>query len=120
MQVRKIRKNSEGASEWCFGHSAADYVSGQYQIAQDIYTALYEWKYDCFFALENGIDWNTRLGKTNQKELLDADIKRTIENRIGVISVLNFTSTLIDRHYSCNCGVFTEFTNEPITIEFSI
>lgn len=120
MIVRKIRKNSEGASEWVFGHSSADYINNQYQIAQDIYTALYEWKYDCFFALENGIDWATRLGKTGQKPLLDDDVVKTIEKRQGVISVLDFTSTLIDRHYSCNCNVFTEFSNEPIIFNFAI
>ena len=120
MLVRAIRKDSEGCSEWVFGHSKADYKTDQSQIAQDIYTALYEWKYDCFWALENGIDWSTRMGKKSQKQLLDDDVVKTIENRQGVISVLNFTSTLIDRHYSCNCGVFTEFTNEPITINFAI
>ena len=118
MLVRAIKKNEEGCSEWVFGHSRSDYISGQYQIAQDIYTALYEWKYDCFFALENGIDWQTRLGKTNQKELLDEDIINSIQKRNGVISVLSFVSTLTDRHYSCTCEVFTEFSTEPITINF--
>lgn len=120
MLVRAIRKDSEGSSEWCFGHSLSDYKKNQYQIAQDIYTALNEWKYDCFFAMENGIDWYTRMGKLGQKQYLDDDIIATISNRIGVISVINFTSILQDRNYSCNCGVYTEFTEEPITINFSI
>ena len=120
MLVRAIRKDNEGCSEWCFGHSFGDYKKDQYQIAQDIYTALYEWKYDCFFAMENGIDWATRLGKKGQKELLDTDIINTIENRIGVLSVVNFSSSINDRNYNCNCGVFTEFTEEPITINFAI
>ena len=120
MLVRAIRKDSEGCSEWCCGHSLSDYKKDQYQIAQDIYTALYEWKYDCFFAMDHGIDWSTRMGRKGQKEFLDADIVNTISNRIGVISVVNFTSILQDRNYTCTCGVFTEFTNEPITINFSI
>lgn len=120
MLVRAIRRDSEGCSEWCFGHSLSDYRSKQYQIAQDIYTALHEWKYNCFFAMENGIDWYTRMGKRGQKQQLDEDIISTTQKRQGVISVVNFTSSLSDRHYACNFGVFTEFTEEPITIEFAI
>lgn len=120
MLVRAIKKDDEGCSEWCFGHSLSDYRANQDQIAQDIYTALYEWKYDCFFALQNGIDWAIRMGKRGQKTLLDDDVLNTISSRNGVISVVNFSSILQDRNYTCTCGVFTEFTNEPITITFSV
>ena len=70
MKVRAIKKDENNHSEWCFGHSLGDYRYGQTQVIQDIYTALYEWKYNCFFALENGIDWYTRLGFKNQKDIL--------------------------------------------------
>lgn len=118
MLVRNARKNTNGQLEWQFGHSFGDYKSGLSQIAQDIYTALGEWKYDCFFALENGIDWSTRMGKKSQKEFLDEDIQNTIQNRQGVISVVDFSSILNDRTYICNCSVFTEFSNEPLEINF--
>lgn len=120
MQVRTIIKNSEGYSEWVFGHSLADYKSGLAQIVQDVYTALYEWKYDCFFALDNGIDWYTRLGFKGQKELLDRDIQTVIENRIGVLNLTNFNSSLEERHYYCSCEIFTEYSIEATKIEFSI
>lgn len=118
--VRAIRKDEEGYSEWSFGHSLADYKSGVNQIIQDIYTALYEWKYNCFFALENGIDWYTRLGFKNQKDLLDQDIIETIENRQGVLNLSNFNSSLENRHYYSSCEVYTDYSVEPVTIEFSI
>lgn len=120
MQVRAIRKDEEGFSEWIFGHSFADYKNGLAQIIQDVYTALYEWKYDCFFALDNGIDWYTRLGYKNQKELLDEDIQKTIEKRQGVLNVFDFQSILEERHYSCTCKIFTEFSESEVNIEFSI
>ena len=120
MLVRAIKKDSNGCSEWCFGHSFGDYKSELSQIAQDIYTALYEWKYDCFFALENGIDWSTRMGKKSQKELLDNDVITTIQNRQGVISVGDFSSNSNERDYTATCTVFTEYSNEPLNIDFSI
>lgn len=120
MLVRGIKKDSNGASEWLFGHSYSDYRGDLLQIAQDIYTALNEWKYNCFFALENGIDWTTRMGKRGQKTILDEDILKTIQNRQGVLSVYDFNSILYDRNYTCTCNVFTEFSEEPIQINFTI
>ena len=120
MLVRNIKILSKGLAEWQFGHSLADYKDKQNQIMQDIYTALYEWKYDCFFALENGIDWYTRLGTKNQKALLDDDIVRTIQNRQGVLNVFDFNSDVTGRHYTCNCKVFTEFSGNELNIEFTI
>lgn len=120
MLVRAIRNDEEGYSEWLFGHSFADYRTKQNQIIQDIYTALYEWKYDCFFALENGIDWYTRLGSKNQKALLDDDVEQTIKNRQGVLAVYDFDSSVTGRHYTCSCKVITEFSGDDLSIEFSI
>lgn len=120
MLVRSIKKDDNGYEEWLFGHSFADYRSKQNQIAQDIYTSLYEWKYDCFFALNNGIDWYTRLGMKNQKELLDEDIVACIQNRQGVLSVFDFESNVIGRHYTCNCKVFTIYSGDELLIDFTI
>ena len=120
MQVRATQKDSEGYSEWLFGHSIADYKNGLNQIIQDIYTALYEWKYNCFFALDNGLDWSSWLGYKGQKDLLDQDIIEVIQNRQGVLNLSNFNSTLESRHYYSSCEVFTEYSVEPITINFSI
>lgn len=41
---------------------------------------LQEWYQDCFFAKENGIPWDIRMGYKNQKELLDKDILRVAQN----------------------------------------
>lgn len=121
MLVRSIKKNDEGYSEWMFGHSYADYRNAQNQIMQDIYTALYEWKYDCFFALENGIDWYTRLGTKGQKDFLDQDVVDIIQNRQGVLSVFDFNSSVEGRHYTCSCKVFTEYSGDnELNINFAI
>ena len=97
MQVRVVKKDEYGNEEWSFGHSYSDYKRGLYQVMQDIYTALYEWKYDCFFALQNGIDWATRLGYLDQKDRLDADIQSKIESREGVLLVTDFSSMFYEK-----------------------
>lgn len=121
MLCRAIKRDEDGFEEWLFGHSFADYRNKQNQIMQDIYTALYEWKYDCFFALENGIDWYTRLGTKGQKDLLDNDINKLIQKRPGVLAVYDFNSSLVGREYSCSCQVVTEYTGQDdIVINFTI
>lgn len=120
MIVRSVLKDNNGYEEWQFGHSFGDYRTEQDQIAQDIYTALYEWKYNCFFALDNGIDWYTRLGSKNQKQLLDDDVIKTIQNREGVLNVFDFNSNVVGRHYTCSCKVFTEYSDNELNIEFNL
>lgn len=120
MKCRAIEINDFGYEQWKFGHSQADYRTGANQVAQDIYTALKEWKFNCFFAMENGIDWYTRLGYKNQKELLDIDVQNVIKNRTGVLAVVEFNSYVEDRHYYCSCTVLQEYSTEELKIEFSI
>lgn len=110
MKVRIAKKDDFGNFTWDFGHGLTSYASGQAEIKQDIECSLYEWKNDCFWALNNGIDWRTRLGSKNQKELLDNDIQEIIRERYGVLAINDFKSFTQDRVYSCQCEVMTIFS----------
>ena len=74
MKVRANKKLDNGTFEWCFGAGLSTYKTEEKAIEQDIESSLLEWKNNCFFALNHGIDWRTRLGSKNQKELLNADV----------------------------------------------
>lgn len=118
MLVRTVRKEN-GYREFSFGHGLTDYKRENYEIEQDIESALLEFKNDCFFALQNGIDWLTRLGYPNQKQLLDEDIVETILSRYGVLDVRDFESEVLNRNYMCKMNVFTIYSDEAILIEFT-
>lgn len=120
MLVRNVNQIQQGRMEWTFGHSLGDYKTAQAQVEQDILTALYEWKYNCFFALDNGIDWATRMGYHNQKQLLDKDIKTTVENREEVLGISDFQSTMSGRTYICSFKVYTIYSEEAQTINFTM
>ena len=81
--IRRLDSNDD----WCFGRGTSDYASNEDCVIQNLRTRLKEWKYNCFFARLNGIDWITRLGDKNQKELLDEDTKKCLisynENSFG-------------------------------------
>jgi hypothetical protein len=80
-------------------------------VAQNITTRLKEWKNDCFFNNDAGIDWLRRLDK-NQQDGLVADIKVTIQQTDGVSQLLELTSNLdnITRKISISGKVLTKFS----------
>lgn len=120
MIVRSIINNEDSSSRaWCFCRGLSAYKKEQSAIEQGIKSAILEFKNDCFWALQNGIDWLTRLGSKNQKKLLDNDIIETIENHYGVLNVQDFESIVIDRTYTSKCYVYTIFTEDGILLEFS-
>lgn len=119
MIIRAIRRNENGQEEFCFGHGFTDYKKELAYVCQDIETALYEFKNDCFFDLEAGIDWKARLGYNRQKEYLDEEIQQIVSNRIGVINIVNFDSNIIDRVYICTIEVLTVYSDETLKIEFN-
>lgn len=120
MLVRAIKNNQDMASrEWVFCRGLSAYKKEQSAVSQGIKSALLEFQNDCYFALQNGIDWLTRLGSKNQKELLDNDIIITIQNRWGVVNVTDFKSSVLERAYSCSCNVYTIFSQDAYLFEFT-
>ena len=119
MIIRTVRKNDSGQEEFCFGHGYTDYKHEIACVKQDIETALLEFKNDCFFDLEAGIDWLARLGNYGQKDYLDEEIQAVIASRNGVININNFQSVVIDRVYTCTVDVLTVYSEDSINLEFS-
>lgn len=114
MRLRNVDKNND----WLFGHGATDYVRDAYAVVLDIKLKLQEWYMDCFFAGQNGIDWQTRLGAHNQKALLDDDIFRIAKGVQGVISIYGFNSYVNGRRYRCDFWVYQEYSTEALPISF--
>ncbi len=120
MIVRSVINNEDNSSRvWCFCRGYSAYKKEQKAIEQGIKSALLEFKNDCFWALQSGIDWKTRLGFKNQKELLDDDIMEIIENHYGVLNVQDFESAVVERAYTSRCYVYTIFSEDGILLDFS-
>lgn len=115
MKIRNVDSNWD----WTFGQSLTNYVQNEYAVILDIQMRLKEWFSDCFFALQNGIQWRERLGSFNQKELLDRDILNTIQNTQGVLNVFNFTSTTDGRRYRAQCTVYTQYSTELLPLDIN-
>ncbi len=114
MRIRNVDANWD----WTFGQSQTNYVQNAYAVALDIKMKLLEWQQDCFFALQNGIPWNIRLGEKNQKKLLDKDIQTVAASVDGVLNIYGFNSILDGRRYKCSFSVYQQYSTEQLTINF--
>lgn len=116
MRVRNIDNNND----WRFGNGNNDYVTGAYAVGLDIKLRLQEWLNDCFFALNNGIAWQRRLGDYNQKLFLDGDIIRIARETNGVLGIVNFQSHVINRRYTCTFDVYQQYSTDLLPIQFEM
>ena len=116
MRVRLIDENND----WTFGLQQAGYTRNSSAVALDIKLKLQEWFGDCFFALQNGIPWDVRLGSHNQKQLLDTDIQNTTLSVLGVIGITDFESQVQDRRYRATFNVLQEYSDEILPIIFTM
>lgn len=121
MLIRAVANDEAQTSRtWVFCRGLSAYKKEQPSVKQDIKSSLLEFKRDCFWALQNGIDWPTRLGSRNQKELLDNDIINVIQNVYGVVSVQDFQSSIIERSYSSQCNIYSIYSQDSFLFEFSM
>lgn len=117
----KIR-NLDYDGDFSYGHSISDYLIDNGQaVGLNIVTRLREWYKDCFFNLEAGIDYPTRLGSFNQKNLLDDDFQRIIRESQGVVDIIDFTSNLDTktRHYTFQAQVRHIYSTEILPVIFT-
>lgn len=72
--------------DWTFGKGVSGYAIEERAIELNIKTRLQSWKGDCFFALDDHVDWLGRLDK-GQEDNLRNELKSVILQSVGVISV---------------------------------
>ena len=106
MRFRNLDENHD----WCFGKGLQDYTQKNQAIGLNIKTRIYSWVNDCFFDMGAGIDWLNRLGSKNQRDLLEADLRRIIIQSVDVTGLLDFQSTLIGRNFSATFEIETKYS----------
>ena len=89
MIIRKI----DDSGDFTFGKGKENYLKDNAAIAQNIDTRLLSWINDCFFGLQEGLDWSAYFEKGQKDNLIQA-IKSVILSSYGVIGVNSITSDL--------------------------
>lgn len=106
-----IIRSVDSENDWNLGKGASDYARNQQAVEQNIKSRLLSWVGDCFFALQEGVDWKSRLDTGQQAELLD-DIRSVILRSFGVVGI-NSVSFTFDgglRLFSLSFDVVTIFS----------
>ena len=60
-------------------------------IEQNIKSRLLSWKFDCFYALQDGVDWRARLDAGQQDNLVQ-EVKGVILQSYGVTGINSVTA----------------------------
>jgi hypothetical protein len=105
-----IFRTLDSNGDFTFGKGLNNYATDNKAIGLNIQTRIKSWLGDCFFALNEGIDWYNRLGKKNQRPLLEQDLRRVVLQSFGVIGILEFSTDLTDRNLQVSYEVDTIFT----------
>jgi hypothetical protein len=112
--IRSLNENGD----WTFGKGRADYKNQANGLKQHIISRLKEWRTDCFFAQNNGVDWNNRLGYKNQEELLEDEIRDMLLKTDEVLEVINVNANIKQRQATVTAIIKTIYSNsETIVIE---
>lgn len=110
MRIRGIDENHD----WTFGKGKSSYKIGLLALVQHIKTRLLEWKGDCFFDNDAGVDWKNRLAKRTQILPLQDEIRTVILKTDGVTEVtnidLNFNS--FSRNLRVDYGIKTIYSSQ--------
>lgn len=108
MIIRKI----DNANDWLFGHGLSDYAADQAGIEENVKTRLQSWVGDCFFALQDFVDWRSRLDAGQQSNLLN-ELKTVILQSEGVVSVISIEGSFepTTRVFSVSAVIQTIFSS---------
>ena len=107
MKVRAIDENHD----WVFGTGLQSYVENDREIAQMIKTRVLSFLGDCFFAINEGIDWFNLLEKGAENEaMLKRSIGLTILKTNGVVALNEVDLTKNGRTVIINYNVKTIYS----------
>lgn len=108
MIIRNIDENGD----WTFGKGKSSYKRNALALNQHLKTKLLEWKGDCFFDNNAGIDWKNRLDKRSQIQPLLNEIRSLILKTDGVIAIisLNYDFNSDNRRLNLNYEIKTIYS----------
>jgi hypothetical protein len=109
-----IIRTIDADGDWTFGKGISSYRRNLLALSQHIQTRLLEWKGDCFFDNEAGVDWNNRLEKRQQLEPLRDEVRTVILKTDGVTEVINvsFNFNSINRGLRLDYSIKTIYSEE--------
>ena len=91
--IRSIDSNND----FNFGNGKSDYVEEELALKQNILTRLQEYKKDCFFDIDAGINYDYYLSSKNTQDALLKEIRYAILQTEDVMGIKSITSNIVNR-----------------------
>lgn len=85
MIIRRV----DADNDWRFGKGRSDYASAELAIDQNVKSRILSWLDDCFFALDEGVDWRSHLD-VGQLDAITDDVRSMILKSYGVVGINDF------------------------------
>lgn len=79
-------RNLTAVGDWTFGSGRNNYVKDDQEIALNLRTRVLSFLGDCFFAVNEGIDWWNLLDYRYQNRL-ELQVQEVIKNTPGVVKI---------------------------------
>lgn len=79
--------------DWLFGKGISGYARQEAAVELNIRTRLLSWKGNCFWALNDFVDWLSRLDK-GQEDNLNRELQNVILQSFGVVAINSFVGRL--------------------------
>lgn len=114
MTQTMIFRSLDSSGDWNFGRGQSDYLTNNAAIGANIQTRILSWLNDCFFAMNAGIDWLNRLGDKGQRDLLELDIRRVIQQSTGVTGITKVDIIINGRALTATYNIDTIFSQSYI------
>lgn len=103
-------RNLDSNHDWTFGSGRSNYVDKNQEIALNLQTRILSFLGDCFFAINEGIDWFNLLDYRYQPRL-ELAVQEVIKNTPGVTAI-NSVDALIgaNRKMTISYNIDTIYT----------
>ena len=112
-RTRSLDKNWD----WVFCGKQA-YITRTDEVVQNIQTRLKQWKYNCFFALNDGIDWAYYGGSKDTEQDIADEVQAMVIKTDGVYKINDISVSKNDRTLNININIDTIYTkNININVE---
>lgn len=114
MRFRSIDTNND----WNFGKGKQSYIKDNDALMLNLQTRLNSFLNDCFFAVEDGLDWFNLLGSKDRETLLSS-VRKIIIETDGIIKInsVDIFENRITRNITLTYNIDTKYTSNTEAIQ---
>ncbi len=112
--------NLDKDGDWLFFADKSNFLINVEEIGLQVQTRLQEWKNDCFFDSEAGIDYQMYFRYASQKKILLTEIHNVIARTEGVTEVKEVTANVNNNVLSVTYEIKTSLDDKTINNELMI